>query len=126
MGRQGVLSGDLGGPDGPKDCKKSGGQPLEIDRRGRQVSLDLHVVEAAPEGRLDIVLRDDRATAVTLFTLLNRILEKMISGSKHFDRPSATLKSREFEDGPRRIRFGPSASQPHPGVAVNLLTVRRR
>ena len=36
-------------PDGPQDGKKSGGEPLEIDRRGREVGLDLHVVEAAPD-----------------------------------------------------------------------------
>ena len=43
-------------PDGPQDGKKSGGQPLEIDRRGREVGLDLHVVEAAPDRAPEPVL----------------------------------------------------------------------
>ena len=47
----GLLDGS-GCPDGAQDGqdgKKSGGKPLEIDRRGREVGLDLHVVEAAPD-----------------------------------------------------------------------------
>ena len=37
-------------PHGPQDSADGGGNPLEIDRRGRQVGLDLHVVEAAADG----------------------------------------------------------------------------
>ena len=36
-------------PDGPKNGKKSGGEPLEIYRRGREVGLGLYVVEAASD-----------------------------------------------------------------------------
>ena len=49
MGAQRRLLDGSRRPDGPKNGKKSGGEPLEIDRGGREVGLDLHVVEAASD-----------------------------------------------------------------------------
>ncbi len=37
-------------PQQEQDGEKSGGEPLEVDRRRREVGLDLHVREAAPDG----------------------------------------------------------------------------
>ena len=39
-----------GRPDGPQDGKKGGGEPLEIDRRDRQVGFGFHAVETTPVG----------------------------------------------------------------------------
>ena len=49
IGAQWTLLDGSSRPDGPRDGKKSGGEPLEIDRSGHEVGLDLHVVEAAPD-----------------------------------------------------------------------------
>ena len=43
--------------DSAKDHKERGGEPLEIDRSGRQVDLDIHVVEATPDGACEPVPR---------------------------------------------------------------------
>lgn len=40
-------------PDGPQEWKKSGGEPFEIDGWNRDVSLELHVVDATPSRALD-------------------------------------------------------------------------
>jgi hypothetical protein len=40
----------LVGHPSSKKCKNSGREPLQIDSGGRQISLDFHVGEAAPDG----------------------------------------------------------------------------
>lgn len=44
------VAGVLLGPNGPQDGTEGSGKSLEIDGRGREVRLDLHVVETAPHG----------------------------------------------------------------------------
>ena len=44
MGVQAAISGDTNPPKGAYFCNKSGGEPLEVDRRGRQVGLNLQVL----------------------------------------------------------------------------------
>ena len=45
-----ALGGRPSRPDGRQNGNKCGCEPLEIDYRHRQVGLDFHVVEAAPDG----------------------------------------------------------------------------
>jgi hypothetical protein len=55
-----------------KKCKNSRRQPLQIDRGGRQISLDFHVGEAAPDAArksvpcLGLAVKALRAPAMTL------------------------------------------------------------
>ena len=49
MGVRWRLPGSPARPDDPQNDEKGAGEPLEIDRRSRQVGLDLHVVETAPD-----------------------------------------------------------------------------
>jgi hypothetical protein len=55
-----------------KKCKNSRRQPLQIDRGGRQICLDFHVGEAAPDGAcksvpcLGFAVKALRAPAMTL------------------------------------------------------------
>ena len=49
LGPQRVPAGKHGHVNGPKSFKVRDGEPLEIDRRGCQIGLVLHVVETATE-----------------------------------------------------------------------------
>jgi hypothetical protein len=75
-----------------------------LDRRVQQALDAVRVIgnNAVHPGQID--LRDDRATAETLFKLLNLIVEKMISEPKHVDEvyqslPESQLKAIEKRDG---------------------------
>ncbi len=50
VGVQSALLADNGSPNDPKHGVKSGGEPLEVDCRSREVGLDLHVVETTSDG----------------------------------------------------------------------------
>ena len=52
--QQGLLS-SLNGSNRPQNGKKSGGEPLEVDYSRRQVRLDLHIVETAPDSTAEPV-----------------------------------------------------------------------
>ena len=47
MGMQSPLPGEPARADDAQPPKKSGGEPLEVDRRGRQAGLYLHVLQTA-------------------------------------------------------------------------------
>ena len=49
--------GLLRGADSQKSAIKRGGEPLQVDCYGRQVGLDLHVGETAPNGACEAVPR---------------------------------------------------------------------
>ena len=55
MDTQGTVRSASLRPECPQDGKKGGGEPLEIDRRGRQVGLDLHVVQTTPHSASETV-----------------------------------------------------------------------
>lgn len=64
---------------------------LGLDRRIQQALDVVRVIgnQAVHPGQID--LRDDRATAVSLFNLLNLIVDKLISEPKHIEEMYSTL-----------------------------------
>ena len=52
MDTQRIVRGVTARPEDPQDSKMGSREPLEIERRGRQVGLELHVVQTAPHSAL--------------------------------------------------------------------------
>lgn len=100
------LCSELGDPKKKINENIAGFVSDGLDRRTQQALDALRVIgnNAVHPGQIDI--SDDRETAVSLFALLNLIVEKMLSEKKRIDAlytllPEAALEAIEKRDRPR-------------------------